>query len=272
MADIEKIVEATCGCTPTLLQHVVHWVYSTPEKVIKVSSSSLGNSVRTSAWLSEHGYEALPPEKEFVEGGFHFYIYSRGENSLSPSETAPWMGVELNKVHDAILPAEFSTTTYRDFVAKETEPLHRGVNHLPSWVHGKIMSAQELDDLRLVHGDPHAGNIVRVNGKLKFIDWDYHMMAPKEHDLAIVKFGQLFGAKPDLFNNVSAAYGSYCPERLKVMLNARLASSTIWLADEIVTGVRENNAENRLEIDNRIARLEGDDTVILKSSKITILD
>ena len=39
------------------------------------------------------------------------------------------------------------------------------------------------------HGEPHPGNIMRVNGCLVLIDWDTVALAPAERDLALVADG-----------------------------------------------------------------------------------
>jgi Ser/Thr protein kinase RdoA (MazF antagonist) len=77
--------------------------------------------------------------------------------------------------------------------------------------------------LPIVHGDPHAGNVVRTaRGAQLFCDFELAQVGPAEWDLGLVSVqARRLGLPEDRASQMLDAYGSYDPELLDAMMELR---------------------------------------------------
>jgi spectinomycin phosphotransferase len=79
----------------------------------------------------------------------------------------------------------FSAAAYRLAAACATDiaRLAAGFDHLAD------ATAPARADPVITHGEPHPGNVMRVDGRLVLIDWDTAALAPPERDIALIAVG-----------------------------------------------------------------------------------
>jgi spectinomycin phosphotransferase/16S rRNA (guanine(1405)-N(7))-methyltransferase len=94
-----------------------------------------------------------------------------------------------------------------------SEPLHRllrahrsGLRARLDEYDGLVTRGRDGTDFVLTHGEPHPGNVMRVDGRYVLVDWESVRLAPRERDLwcvdagdgaAVAAYTAATGAAPD---------------------------------------------------------------------------
>jgi hypothetical protein len=265
---IQRVAEIAAGQPLDFIHYGTAWVFAGDDIVVKVSEHDLAYAASITKFLSEMGFPALAPIKTWFSKGYFIYIYPKGVNTVTSRELVPWMGHVLRQLHQIKFPKSKGLVTYAELKSRRYTEWSQGLKLLPADARREIERAVDaavalpLDCLN--HGDPHIthnSNTVRIAGKLMLIDWDNAVVAPRELDLAIVKYAESFGEPEESFQRVVKDYGPYSEQNLAILSHAESATSVLWFANNVAQG----HFSDTSELSRRIARLMGDTTVILRT-------
>jgi aminoglycoside phosphotransferase (APT) family kinase protein len=174
-------------------------------------------AVRVTRWLLAQGFPATEPlalEQPVAAGGFIATFWRYVETADAPARDVTTLARLLSRLHrlpaEAVLlpktnplgslradleQADALAATQREWLLATSDVLEQQYRHA-QWALGT----------GLVHGDAHAGNLLRSHGGVVLGDWDSVGYGPREQDLVPTSLWFRFGRPPEEWAQFCAVY------------------------------------------------------------------
>jgi len=237
---LKKLAENIANEDLVFLQYSSHWLFKGHNYVVKVAKHDLQNEINIVEYLVSKKFPALNIVKSSQQDEYFFYLYLLANVDVPKTQVITFIADNLPKLHGLEKSDDIFIPSYKEEVSKNLSIWSSGFNSLSTKVQNNITTVLEksfdLSASTINHSDPLMGNVVELNNKLYFIDWEHVCMAPNELDLAIIKYRELLGEPKDIFDAVLTKFQSINYDNLEILINSRKAYAVVWYADRLYNG------------------------------------